>query len=96
MSAYLQAKLLRFLNDGSFRRVGGEREQKVDVRVISATHRSLEAMVADHSFREDLFYRLNVLTLDVRPCANAGRTSCCWPAISSRARRRRPAARPAG
>ncbi|ANC92844.1 PAS domain-containing protein [Azospirillum humicireducens] len=72
MSAYLQAKLLRFLNDGSFRRVGGEREQKVDVRVISATHRSLEAMVADHSFREDLFYRLNVLTLDVPPLRERG------------------------
>ncbi|WP_372396058.1 sigma 54-interacting transcriptional regulator [Azospirillum sp. HJ39] len=72
MSAYLQAKLLRFLNDGSFRRVGGEREQKVDVRVVSATHRSLEAMVADHSFREDLFYRLNVLTLDVPPLRERG------------------------
>ena len=72
MSAYLQAKLLRFLNDGSFRRVGGEREQKVDVRVISATHRSLEAMVADHSFREDLFYRLNVLTLNVPPLRERG------------------------
>ncbi|MBK1839513.1 sigma 54-interacting transcriptional regulator [Azospirillum sp. YIM B02556] len=72
MSAYLQAKLLRFLNDGSFRRIGGEREQKVDVRVISATHRSLEAMVADHSFREDLFYRLNVLTLIVPPLRERG------------------------
>ncbi|CBS91242.1 sigma 54-interacting transcriptional regulator [Azospirillum lipoferum] len=72
MSAYLQAKLLRFLNDGSFRRVGGEREQKVDVRVISATHRSLEAMVTDHSFREDLFYRLNVLTLSVPPLRERG------------------------
>lgn len=72
MSAYLQAKLLRFLNDGSFRRVGGEREQNVDVRVISATHRALEAMVADHSFREDLFYRLNVLTLQVPPLRERG------------------------
>lgn len=72
MSAYLQAKLLRFLNDGSFRRVGGEREQKVDVRVISATHRALEAMVADHAFREDLFYRLNVLTLQVPPLRERG------------------------
>ncbi|AWK85208.1 sigma-54-dependent transcriptional regulator [Azospirillum thermophilum] len=72
MSPYLQAKLLRFLNDGSFRRVGGEREQQVDVRVISATHRPLEAMVADHSFREDLFYRLNVLTLQVPPLRERG------------------------
>lgn len=67
MSPYLQAKLLRFLNDGSFRRVGGEREQKVDVRIISATHRDLEHMVAQRSFREDLFYRLNVLTLSIPP-----------------------------
>lgn len=67
MSPYLQAKLLRFLNDGSFRRVGGERELKVDVRIISATHRNLEQMVAEHSFREDLFYRLNVLSLLVPP-----------------------------
>lgn len=67
MSPYLQAKLLRFLNDGSFRRVGGERELKVDVRIISATHRNLEQMVAEHSFREDLFYRLNVLGLMVPP-----------------------------
>ncbi|MCG5241217.1 sigma 54-interacting transcriptional regulator [Azospirillum doebereinerae] len=72
MSAYLQAKLLRFLNDGSFRRVGGEREQKVDVRVVSATHRALEAMVAAHAFREDLFYRLNVLTLQVPPLRERG------------------------
>ena len=67
MSPYLQAKLLRFLNDGSFRRVGGEREQKVDVRIISATHRDLEQMVAQQSFREDLFYRINVLALFIPP-----------------------------
>ncbi len=67
MSPYLQAKLLRFLNDGRFRRVGGDRELHVDVRVISATHRDLEAMVADKAFREDLFYRLNVVNLDVPP-----------------------------
>ena len=54
MSPYLQAKLLRFLNDGSFRRVGGDREQKVDVRIISATHRKLDQMVAEGDFREDL------------------------------------------
>ncbi|OEC60120.1 MULTISPECIES: sigma-54-dependent transcriptional regulator [Pseudomonas] len=67
MSPYLQAKLLRFLSDGCFRRVGGDREVKVDVRILSATHRNLEKMVAEGSFREDLFYRLNVLNLDVPP-----------------------------
>lgn len=65
MSPYLQAKLLRFLSDGTFRRVGGDREVRVDVRVISATHRDLERMVEDQSFREDLYYRLNVLNLSV-------------------------------
>ncbi|WP_213879203.1 sigma-54-dependent transcriptional regulator [Pseudomonas sp. dw_358] len=72
MSPYLQAKLLRFLNDGSFRRVGGDREVKVNVRILSATHRNLETMVTEGSFREDLFYRLNVLNLDVPPLRERG------------------------
>jgi len=72
MSPYLQAKLLRFLNDGSFRRVGGDREIKVNVRILSATHRDLEKMVAEGSFREDLFYRLNVLNLEVPPLRERG------------------------
>jgi transcriptional regulator of aroF, aroG, tyrA and aromatic amino acid transport len=65
MSLYLQAKLLRFLNDGRFRRIGGDKEIKVNVRIISATHRNLSKMVAAGEFREDLFYRLNVLQLDM-------------------------------
>lgn len=65
MSLYLQAKLLRFLNDGKFRRIGGEKEVKVNVRIISATHRNLSQMVAQGSFREDLYYRLNVLQIDM-------------------------------
>ena len=72
MSPYLQAKLLRFLNDGTFRRVGGDREVKVDVRIISATHRDLARMVEDKSFREDLFYRLNVLQLNLPPLRDRG------------------------
>lgn len=67
MSPYLQAKLLRFLNDGSFRRVGGDREARVDVRIISATHRPLEDMVETGHFRQDLLFRLNVLNLHVPP-----------------------------
>lgn len=67
MSPYLQAKLLRFLNDGSFRRVGGERELKADVRIISATHRALEDMVASGGFRQDLLFRLDVLQLNLPP-----------------------------
>jgi transcriptional regulator of aroF, aroG, tyrA and aromatic amino acid transport len=67
MSPYLQAKLLRFLNDGSFRRVGGERELKADVRIISATHRSLDAMVEAGTFRQDLLFRLDVLQVFLPP-----------------------------
>ncbi|MDP0971896.1 sigma 54-interacting transcriptional regulator, partial [Klebsiella pneumoniae] len=49
----------------SFRRVGGDREVKVNVRILSATHRDLEKMVSEGTFREDLFYRLNVLNVEV-------------------------------
>lgn len=67
LSPYLQAKLLRFLNDGSFRRIGGDRELKADVRIVSATHRDLEAMVVAGQFRQDLLFRLNVLNLHLPP-----------------------------
>ncbi|MFD2645236.1 sigma-54-dependent transcriptional regulator [Pseudomonas japonica] len=73
MSPYLQAKLLRFLNDGSFRRVGGAGEVRVNVRVVCATHRDLENMVLEGAFREDLYYRLNVLNLRVPPLRERGR-----------------------
>jgi transcriptional regulator of aroF, aroG, tyrA and aromatic amino acid transport len=63
----MQTKLLRFLNDGTFRRVGEEHEVHVDVRVICATQKNLTEMVHRGEFREDLFYRLNVLTLNLPP-----------------------------
>ncbi len=63
MSPYLQAKLLRFLQDFSYRRVGGTREYKANVRIISASHQNLINLVEKKHFREDLFYRINVLTL---------------------------------
>ncbi|QLG95423.1 sigma-54-dependent transcriptional regulator [Pseudomonas yamanorum] len=72
MSPYLQAKLLRFLSDGCFRRVGGDREVHVNVRILCATHRNLERMVGEGSFREDLYYRLNVLNLMVPPLRERG------------------------
>jgi transcriptional regulator of aroF, aroG, tyrA and aromatic amino acid transport len=67
MSPRMQAKLLRFLNDGTFRRVGEDHEVHVDVRVICATQKNLVELVQKGIFREDLYYRLNVLTLNIPP-----------------------------
>ena len=67
MSLPLQAKLLRALQDGELRRVGENQAFSVDVRVICATHRNLRERVMNGQFREDLFYRLKVLTLEVPP-----------------------------
>src|SRR6201989_1855780 len=63
----IQAKLLRALQERKIRRVGGTHEISVDVRVIAATNRDLRAMVADGRFRDDLYYRINVLSIDVPP-----------------------------
>jgi two-component system response regulator AtoC len=63
MSFPLQAKLLQVLQDGEFSRLGGKHDVKVDVRVIAATHHDLEHMVAGSHFREDLFFRLNVVCI---------------------------------
>jgi two-component system response regulator HydG len=67
MSLGIQAKLLRFLQEGEFYRIGGKRPIKVDVRVVSATNRDLELEVKENRFREDLFYRLNTITLRMPP-----------------------------
>jgi two-component system response regulator AtoC len=67
MDPRLQAKLLQVLQDEEFYRVGGKRPVRVDARVVVATNRNLEAAIRAGSFREDLFYRLNVVTIRVPP-----------------------------
>lgn len=67
LPGHLQAKLLRVLQDGRVRRVGGREEIPVDVRVIAATNRNLRAMVVEKQFRDDLYYRLNVIPIVVPP-----------------------------
>lgn len=65
LSASLQTKFLRFVQEQSFERVGGERTIRVDARIIAASNRDLAAEVGAHRFREDLYYRLNVITLRI-------------------------------
>jgi len=66
----LQAKLLRVLENQTISPLGGEKEVKIDMRLISATHRALEAAIQDGSFREDLYYRLNVFPITLPPLRN--------------------------
>jgi len=67
MSLNLQSKLLRVLQDGTFQRLGGTETIKTDVRIIAATNKNLEEMVKKGHFREDLYYRLNVIRIDIPP-----------------------------
>ena len=67
LSLEMQGKLLRFLNDGSFRRVGEDKEIQVDVRVICTSQKPLNILVGEGKIREDLYHRLNVLTLNLPP-----------------------------
>ncbi len=72
MSLAMQAKLLRVLQDRIVTPIGGSASKPVDVRVLAATHRDLIALVADGRFREDLFYRLNVLRIELPPLRDRG------------------------
>ena len=67
MNPFLQSKILRVLEGQTFMRVGGEREIKVDVRIIAATNKDLEAMVREGLFRKDLYYRLKVMVVEMPP-----------------------------
>ncbi len=67
LAGSLQAKLLRVLEDGSMRRVGSLKERRVDVRLLAATNRNMEQEVAQGRFREDLYYRINVMSLQLPP-----------------------------
>jgi transcriptional regulator of aroF, aroG, tyrA and aromatic amino acid transport len=68
-----QAKILRVLEEGEFRRVGDQKCIPVDTRVLSATNRDLDRMMLDGKFREDLYYRLNTMTIYVPPLRERGR-----------------------
>ncbi|MFO1065588.1 MAG: sigma-54 dependent transcriptional regulator [Pirellulales bacterium] len=72
MPLAMQAKLLRVLEQRTVRPIGGEREIPIDVRIISATNRDLESAVEDHKFREDLFYRVNVIQIELPPLRARG------------------------
>src|SRR4051812_48140019 len=67
MGSALQSKLLQVLQDGEFGRLGGRQDVRVDVRVVAATNRDLESAVYEGQFREDLFFRLNVVCITLPP-----------------------------
>lgn len=85
-----QTRLLRVLQEGEYTTVGGRTRIRADVRIVAATHRDLRQLVRQGLFREDLFYRLNVVPIRLPPCANV-RTTCRYWCVTS-CKRRRPKA----
>src|SRR5207244_8824617 len=79
LSPVTQPKILRVLQEGEFERLGGTHTIQVDVRIVAATNQDLAEMVRERRFREDLYYRLNVITIRVPPLRERheiGRASC--------------------
>ena len=78
----LQAKLLRVLQQRSFKRLGSNAAVNVNIRLLCATHRNLAEMVEQGQFRNDLFYRLNVVEIHIPPCASGATRLLPWDIIS--------------
>ena len=89
MGLETQAKILRVLQDRRIHAPGRRNEIQVDVRIIAATNVDLRQAVKEGKFREDLFYRLNVITVIYRRCASARTTCRCWPSTSFKSSRRK-------
>ena len=81
ISLEVQAKLLRAVEERKISKVGSHRVITVDVRILAATNKDLAKAIKDGTFREDLFYRLNVVLIRCRPCGSARATSPCWCGI---------------
>jgi len=77
-----QAKLLRFLDEPVVSRLGGNQSMRLDVRLITATHRDLQELVSKNLFRADLLFRLNVARIRVPRCASTAKISPPWPSTS--------------
>ena len=82
MPLHLQVKILHVLQNMRFERVGGNKTIIVDLRVIAATNKDLEQMIREGTFREDLYYRLSVIPLHIRPFAKEKMTLRCSCIIS--------------
>jgi DNA-binding NtrC family response regulator len=90
---HLQPKLLTALEQRQIVPVGANRPVPIDVRVIAATNLPPERLSDEGLFRQDLLFRLNTVEIELPPCANGARTSCCWSTIMSRSIRRSTASR---